>query len=888
MSWWKAILWRLRSWARPGAIDREVGEEMRFHVEMRAREYERAGHSRADARLRALRRFGRIDRYRSSVCQIHGVTERARQRGDPMDKLLQDFRYALRTVARNPGFAATAVLTLSLGIGANVAIFAFTNTMLFKPMPYPRSEELVRISSQAPSRGFDDFDISAPDYLDWREQQTVFTEIAAYDDGAYNLLSGGDPERVNGLAVTASLWKVLDVEPILGRVFTEQEDEPGADRVVVLGHGLWTRRFGSDPALVGEKIVLQGEPYTVIGIMPPLFTFDHLEELWVPLALDPALLNRGSHNVEGIGRLRSGVDLGQAYVEMSGISARLEEAYPETNEGFGVLLEPLREAEIGDERILVYVLSGVVGFVLLIACANVANLMLARASGRQSELAVRAALGAGRGRLVGQLLTESLLLATAGGAIGAILGLVGKNLIVSAMPTGSVPLWLTWEFDARVYAFMFAVTLVTVFLFGFVPALRASRADVGSTLKDEGRAAGNRRKSWMRGSLVVAEVALALVLLIGAGLMMRAYLNVQGMSAGFDPDGLLTARVTLPEADYEDGPARARFFEAMLERVEALPTVEAASVTSLLPVGSFSGAYLGIEGNDSENLADLPIVAYTRVSASYLETMRIPLLQGRGFERRDGAEGTPEVLLVSRDAAHRFWPEESPVGKRVKFGPTNDPDSGWKTVVGVVDDVMQFGLGEDPFPGVYVPYKQSPVASMAIVARTDGDPGAVVAALRQEVWAVDDNLPVYLVQTMQARIDQDDWEEKLFTMVFGAFAVIALALSSVGLYGLVAYSVAQRRREIGIRMALGADRHNVVRMVVRQGMKLVVIGLVIGLVGALGITRVIASLLIGVSPTDPLTYSTIALTLAAVAFAASYLPARRATRVDPVRALREQ
>ena len=888
MSWWKAFLWHLRSWVRPRAVDREVFEEMRFHIEMRTREYERGGHSTPEARSQALRRFGRVERYRSSVCRIHGVSDRARHRGDPMDKLLQDFRFALRTVARNPGFAATAVLTLALGIGANVAIFAITNTMFIKPMPYPEAGELVTIWSNAPSRGWDQIDISPLDYLDWREQQGVFTDIAAYSDGAYNLLNGGDPERIDGLAATASLWTVLGVQPIHGRVFTEEEDRPGGENVVVLSHGLWERRFGSDPELVGDKIILQGEPFTVVGIMPPPFSFDHMEQLWVPLRLDRAELDRATHNINAIARLREGRGLEEAYVDMSGIAARLAEAYPDTNEGMGVFMQYLREDEIGDERILLYVLSGVVGFVLLIACANVSNLMLARASGRQQEIAIRTALGAGRVRLIGQLLTESSLLASVGGAIGVFLGVWGKNLIVSSFPAGTVPIWLDWDFDGLAYAFLVGVTLVTGLLFGFVPALHASRADVGSTLKDSGRASETRRKSWMRGSLVVAEVALALVLLIGAGLMMRAYLNVQRMNPGFDPEGVLTAWIALPETDYQEDAAKARFFDEVVDRVRALPGVEGAAATSMLPVGSFSGVYLGIEGSDSTEVSDLPIAAYTQVTDGYFETMRIPLLEGRAIRRGDGAEGTPSVVLVSREAAERFWPEESPLGKRVMFGPTNNPEGVWKTVIGVADDVMQFGIGDPIWPSVYVPHAQSGPSSMSVVARASGDPATLVAALREQVWAVDDNLPLYRIQTLHQRIALDDWEEKLFTGIFGTFAVIALVLASVGLYGLVSYSVTQRTHEIGIRMALGADRGNVVKMVVHQGMRLVIIGLVIGLVGALGVTRVISSLLIGVSPTDPLTYASIAITLAAVTFAASYLPARRATRVDPVRALREQ
>ncbi|MGD8328228.1 MAG: ABC transporter permease, partial [Acidobacteriota bacterium] len=765
--------------------------------------------------------------------------------------------------------------------------FTLTNTMLLRALPYPDGGQLVNLSETMQTRGFDDISLAPLDYLDWREQQQAFTDIAGFREGSFALLSGGDPERVDGSSVTASLFDVLGVEPAVGRVFTDAEDRPGGERVVVLSDGLWRGRFGADPDLVGSAILLDNDPYTVIGIMPPDFNFPDDDQLWVPIAIDVADTARSAHNLAGIGRLRDGVGLEQAWVELSGIAARLEQEYPDTNEGVGVFLQGYRESEIGDERILVYVLSGVVGFVLLIACANVANLTLARAGGRRQELAVRAALGAGRGRLMRQLLTESLVLAAVGGVLGMFIGAAGKNLIVASFAEG-VPTWMDWSFDANVYAFLVAVTLLTGGLFGFVPALQASRGELGATLRSTGRAAGGRRRTWLRGGLVIAEVALAMILLIGAGLMVRAYINVNAVNPGFDADDLVTMAVALPAADYPEADARSRFFEEMVERTRAVPGVEAAAATTLLPVGSFSGTYFGIEGDESSDTSDLPVVTYAKVTPGYFSTLGIPLIAGRVFERGDGVPGTPEVLLVTRSAAQRFWPDDSPLGKRVKFGPVNDPDSEFKTVIGVVDDVMQTGIGDPIFPGVYIPVAQSPSAAMTVVVRARGGPSAVVPAIREQVWQIDDALPVFGVSTMRERIARDDWEEKLFTRIFAAFAVIALVLAAVGLYGLVSYSVTQRTREIGVRMALGADRGKVVRMVVRQGLKLTAVGLVLGLLGSWGVTRVIAGLLFGVSPTDPLTFGGIFAVLAAVAVAASYLPARRATRVDPVTALREQ
>ncbi len=807
------------------------------------------------------------------------------QRGSFMDKLMQDIALALRTIVRSPSFAVTAIVTLSLGIGANVAIFSLSNTMLFKSLPYPDGERLVGLWETMPERGFDQLSLSPLNYVDWREQQGVFTDIAVYRNASFTLLEGGEPERIEGLRASAALFDVLGIDAAEGRIYGESEDRPGGPRVAVISHGLWTRRFGGDPTVVGTSISLDGEPHTLIGIMPPGFNFQSDEHVWVPLALDAAQTNRSSHNLSGIARLRDGVSVEQATAEVSGIAARLAQAYPESNTGFGALVLSLREQEIGDERILLYVLSGVVGFVLLIACANVANLTLARASSRRRELEVRAALGAGRGRIIRQLLTESLVLSTVGGAIGLLVGAAGKNMIVAAFPA-DVPTWLNWSFDANVIGFLVGVTLLTGVLFGFVPALQASGGNPGGSLRSGARAAGSRGRSWLRGGLVVAEVALAMILLIGASLMIRAYVNVSAVDPGFDPDALLTLRVALPDTKYEQEEAQTSFFEELIDRVGALPGVDAAAATTLLPVGSFQGTYLGVEGSQPDESGVLPVVTYAEVSPGYIETMRIPVTEGRSFDRRDGAAGTPEVLLVTNTAAERFWPGENALGKRVKFGSTDDPESAFKTVIGVVGDVMQTGIGDSIFPGVYVPMRQSPAATMTLVLRAGGDTATTVAGVRDTLRQIDAALPIYDVTTMHERIAQDDWEQKLFTRIFSAFAMIALVLASVGLYGLVSYSVAQRTREIGVRMALGADRGSVVRMVVRRGMKLTAAGLVIGLLGAWGVTRVIGSLLFGVSPTDPVTFGGIFLVLAVVAAVASYLPARRATRVNPVAALR--
>ncbi len=801
-----------------------------------------------------------------------------------MDKLFQDIAFALRTVARNPGFAATAIVTLSLGIGSNVAIFGLTNTMMFKTMPFPDAHELVMVYETTPD--YFQIDLSAQNYRDFSRQQSTLAAMAMFDNDSFTLLSGGEPARIEGLRTTASFFDVLGIEPAAGRLFTEAEDRPGGDRVVLISHRLWRDRFGSDPQTLGSSISLQGELHTVIGIMPPDFNFPNNEELWTPLAMDYANEPRASHGFDAIARLAPGITLEQADAELSGIAAQLAAEYPESNEGFGTTIRSLREEEIGDERILVYVLSGVVGFVLLIACANVAGLMLARAGGRQREIAVRTALGAGRGRLVRQLLTESLMLAVVGGGIGMLLGALGSSLIIASFPP-NVPTWLDFSFDGTVYGFTVAVTLITAVLFGFVPALRSSGGAPGASLQQSSRAMAGRGRSRLRAALVVAEVALAMILLIGAGLMMRAYVHLNTINPGFEVADLLTFRVSLPEPDYPENGDRVRFFDELLEEVAAVPGVTAAAGTTLLPVGSFSGTYFGIEGNESEGTGTLPVVTYATVSPGYIGTLGIPLLQGRAFRQGDGAEGSPEVLLVTREANDRFWPGESAVGKRVKFGPTGDPDSEWKTVIGVVDNIMQIGIGADDFPGVYVPYEQRPAAGLNLTIRLGAAPGDVMPAIRDRVWAIDPDLPVFNVMTMAERIAQQDWEQKLFTRIFGTFAIIALMLASVGLYGLISYSVAQRTAEIGVRMALGADRRSVIRMVVRQSIVLVGLGLGIGLVGAFGITGVLDSMLVGVSATDPLTFGTIFAVLVAVAATASYVPALRATRVDPVRALRE-
>jgi putative ABC transport system permease protein len=802
-----------------------------------------------------------------------------------METLWQDVRYGFRMLWKNPGFTLVAVLALALGIGANSTIFSFVNGILLRPLPYQQPERLVLLDEISTKENARSIGVSFPNFLDWREQNRVFEEIAAYVENSYTLVGGGEPEQVKGASVSSGLFEVVGVAPMMGRTIRPEEDRPDADTVVILSHGLWQRRFGAARDIIGQTISINNRSRTVIGVMPPGFQFPEVADLWLPLALDTKRWTRNDHGLSAIARLKQGVTLAQAQDEMVSVAHRIEEQNPVTNEGLSVNVHNLREGLVGDYRRALMILLGVVGFVLLIACANVANLLLARASVRQKEMSIRAALGASRWRIVRQLVTESLLLSVMGGVLGLLLALWGLDLLLAAIPI-EIPFWMKFNLDGRVLGFTVAVSLLTGIVFGSVPALQASKIDLNEALKEGGRSAaagaGRRR---LRSLLVVVEVALSLVLLVGAGLMMRSFLRLRQVDPGVDPKNVLTMTVSLPRAKYTEPEKQVAFFQQLLERTNALPGVETAGAVSNLPLsGSLWGRSLTVEGRPVLPVGQAPMINHCVTTPNYFRSMGIRLLAGRDFAPPD-TKDAPRVTVIDERLAREFWPGESPLGKRIRFGPpeANEP---WHTIVGVVGEVRHERLEMATRKSIYVPHSQIPDRQMVLTIRTATDPMSLAAAVRGQVKELDPDQPVSDVRPMSEVISRSVWQPRLYAILFGIFAAVALVLATVGIYGVMAYSVTQRTHEIGIRMALGAQSSDVLKMVLGHGLLLALTGVVIGLGAAFALTRLMASLLFNVSATDPITFTLIALLLMLVALVACLVPARKAMKVDPMVALR--
>jgi putative ABC transport system permease protein len=804
-----------------------------------------------------------------------------------VDTIWKDIRFGLRTLARNPGTTLAALLALALGIGANTAIFSVVSGVMLEPLPYPEPDELMFVLEKNPELGFPRFSVSPHNFEDWRRESRSFTGLVAIDNTRMNLTGGDQPESVQGVRVSADFFRVLGKEPVRGRGFRREEERLGSHRVAVISHGLWQRRFGSEPSAVGATLRLDGEPYTIVGIAPPGFDFPQERDLWVPLAFDMAQENRGGHYLLVLGRLADRVSEEQAQAEMDGIAARIARAYPDVQTGWGVEIVPLRELIVEDVRPALLILLVFVSFVLLIACANVANLLLARVASRERELAVRTALGAGRARLVRQMLTETMVLFLAGGALGLLLAFWGIRALLALDPDG-IPRAQEIGLDGRVLAFTLLVSLLTGLLFGLVPALSAAGRQLAESLKEGGRAmAGGVRGRLMRNLLVLGQVALTLVLLVGAGLLIQSFSRLQAVDPGFRPEGVLTARVALPPAEYAEPARQIAFHQHLLERLQGLPGVESAATIFPLPLGE-SNMVLAftVEGRPAPPPNEVPNTNVRGVSPDYFRVLGIALRQGRVFTHQD-VQGSLPVVVVNETMAKKIWPGESPLGKRITFGDPAQPGD-WLTVVGVVADVRHQALNEEPGSEAYWPQYQQPFADASLVLRTSRDPASLADGVRQAVRSLDPNLPVDQIRTMEDRVAQSLAQSRFKMVLLTLFAGLALVLAAVGLYGVVSYSVAQRTHEIGIRMALGAERRNVLRLVVRQGMVVVLIGVAVGLAGAWYASRFLAGQVYGVSAKDPVTFLAVPLVLLAVALLANYLPARRATQVDPLVALRQE
>jgi putative ABC transport system permease protein len=804
-----------------------------------------------------------------------------------MDAFLNDIRYAIRNLIKRPGFTLIAVLTLAIGIGANSAMFSAIYALLMKPLAFPEIDRTVAIWEKNRINGRVHDEVTVGNYLDWRDHSQSFEQLALYRWWSANLTGIEPPERIQGYLVTANFIDATGLKPIMGRNFTAEENQPGKDRVAIITHSLWQRLYGGDPNIVNKTITLNGISRTVIGVMPEHFNFPKGGEVYAPLPLTPEMMsNRFNHSYYVIGRLKPGVSIAGAQAEIDNIMGRAEQQYPESNTGEGATVYSLVADTVRAYDTPIWVTMGFVGFVLLIACANIANLMLARASGRHKEIALRAALGASRWRIVRQLLTESLIVALIGGVVGVLVGFWGIDALRYANPSDAAKFAAGWHqlgINLPVLLFTLGISLLSGLIFGLAPALQVSKPNLNDALKEGGRqtSASSQR---LRSSLVVFEVALSLVLLVGAGLAIRSFLALVKTNPGFNLDNVMTMRLVVPAAKYREVAQRAAFYNDLVQRVKATPGVESAALVNYLPLGgaNSSDMYL-VEGEPQPPPGSENVGRYRVASPDYFQTMRIPIVRGRAFTEQDKA-GAPPVVIVNEALSRKHWPGQDPIGKRIRF--YGEPDrTPWIEVVGVIQDVTH-ELNTPVRPEYYLPFAQDAWSAMVVVARTKVDPNSLAATLRQQVWAIDKDQPVYEVQSMN-----DVWSTaasmySFSSVTLGFFAVIALLLASLGIYGVMAFAVAQRTQEIGIRIALGATTAEVMKLVVKHAMKLALLGIGIGLVGAWALTRFMKALLVDVQPTDLLTFAVVSGCLLLAAFLACYLPARRATKVDPLVALR--
>jgi putative ABC transport system permease protein len=872
--WFYTVPLRLRSLFRRGQVEAELNEELRYHLERQIEVNTAAGMSVEEARYAALRAMHGLDQ-RKEEC-------RDMRRVRLIEDLWRDFRFSLRSLLKRPGFTAIALLALALGIGANTAIFSLVNAVILQPLPYRDPDRLISVygTRNRSTQG----SVGPTDFLDYRSQNKTFEQFAASGSMMLpmNLTGSGEPERLNASIITGNYFDTFGVRPALGRGFSLENEKTGQDHVTVLSHAFWQTRFGGDPNIVNKTINLDGKAYEVLGVMPAEVVLPQPAQLWVPINFDadPEMKMRNARFLRGIGRLKEGVTLDQAQTDTDLIAAQLEQQYPDSNTGWSLRLIPLREILVGGSRTMLFILFGAVGFVLLIACANVANLLLVRAAARQKEIAMRTALGASRLRIIRQMITESLLLAIFGGALGALLAVAGVKLLVS-LGEDNIPRTANVKIDATVLAFTLLISLATGLLFGLAPAIRTMKENLVDALKDGIRGGSEATvKNRTRSLLVVFESAIAVMLLIAAGLLIRSLVALQNVDPGFDPNNVLTLRVDLPRQKYNTPEKASNFFEQLETRVAGLPGVEAVGLITDLPLsGEARDMPYRVEGRPATS--DIAFVDFRRVNKNYFSAMRIPLRRGRNFTEQEVRQ-SDKAIVVSQAFVDSVFPNEEALGKRLIIwsGIRNEPYE----IIGIVGDTRYQSLQGEPSATMYVPTRE--LLFVNLVIRTQGDPLSLVGGVRKEVNALDPDQPIAAIRPMTEWVAMSAAGARYRTTLLGLFALLAMILAATGIYGVMSYSVAQRTQEIGVRMALGARPLDVLKLVVRQGMMLALIGVIVGLAGALALTRVMSSLLFGVTERDPITFVAVAALLIVVAFISCFVPAHRATRVDPLIALR--
>jgi predicted permease len=885
----RRFLARLVSLFRGGRADRELSREIESHLALIQEDFEHRGMPPAEARLAARREYGGVEQAK----ELH----RQERSFSWIEHMVKDLRYGARNLFRTPGFTVVAVMALALGLGANTAIFSVVNSVLLRPLVYKQADRLVTILH------FGNNPVATANYLDWRDQSSSFEAMGAADYWSPNLTGTERPEHLYALKVTQNLMPLLGIEPLLGRLFASGEDQVGAEHKVILSYSLWQRRFSGDPGVLGKPITLDGEAYDVVGVMPPSFKFAPFwathAELWAPNAFGNTIHERGGNHLRVFARLKPGVSLEQARADIATVTGRLEKQFPATNRN--VRVTPLKENVTGKIETPLLMLLGAVGFVLLIACANVAHMLLARTADRQKEIAVRVALGASRGRVITQFLTESLLLATMGATAGWLLALGGTKALVFLSPA-YLPRVETVRIDSSVVLFLVCITVLTSVAFGLMPALHAAAANLSDSLKEGGRGDSESvRRNRLRSFLVASEFALAFVLLIGAGLMIRSFRSLQSVDPGFNPHNVLSMIVSVAGTNEADADRRALFYRDLLQRIGTLPGVNSVGAINHLPLaGDLWDRGFLIEGRPKPGPGEGPDAVYRLALPGYFQTMRLPIRRGRAIDEHDDAR-SPRVVVINERASHEYWPGEDPIGKRISLDEDDDGHPLWTTVIGVTANARQGDWAHDPDPEIYLSALQNRsflgedrsnigthMSYITLVIRTEGDPAELTSAVQGTIWSIDRNLPISDVITMEKAVADATAQPRFEMLLLALFGVVALLLAAIGIYGVMNYAVSRRVREIGIRLSLGASRTEVFRMVIRQAMLQALVGGALGILGSLVLAGLMSNMLYGIQPTDPLTFLGVVILLGLAALLATCVPARKATRIEPITALRSE